>query len=345
MRRTILWHTAAGLVLAGLAILSAGCRKDLCYDHDEHAFSVKVNLAATWEREWERDHGMDWKNAWEGKGWHNWMPYDNLRPGVPTGIRAVVYEEEGSHDVRNLASTGGRLYMSEGRHSILFYNNDTEYIVFDGQNSSATMTATTRTRTRAGFDELHEEERTVNQPDMLYGAYIAEYEAKPTVEPDELPATMHPLTYTYVLRYEFSHGAQYIALARGALAGMAESVYLQDGHTGSNTATILFDEDACSLTDFGVQAAIRSFGAPDYPGSGYGRAGKRYSMSLQVILKNGKDKNFTFDVTDQVASQPRGGVIVVPDLVITDEEGESGGSGFDVNVGDWGDTEDIVLPI
>ncbi|WP_418420325.1 DUF5119 domain-containing protein [Alistipes indistinctus] len=345
MRRTILWHTAAGLVLAGLAILSAGCRKELCYDHDEHAFSVKVNLAAAWEREWERDLGMGWKNVWEGKGWNEWIPYDNLRPGVPTGIRAVVYEENGGHDVRNLASGGGRLYMNEGRYSILFYNNDTEYIVFDGQTSSATMTATTRTRTRAGFNELHEEERTVNQPDMLYGAYIAEYEAKPTSEPDELPATMHPLTYTYVLRYEFSHGAQYIALARGALAGMAESVYLQDGHTGSNTATILFDEDACSLTDFGVQARIRSFGAPDYPGSGYGRTGKRYSMSLQVILKNGKDKNFTFDVTDQVTSQPRGGVIVVPDLVITDEEGESGGSGFDVNVGDWGDTEDIVLPI
>lgn len=69
--------------------------------------------------------------------------------------------------------------MTEGRHSILFYNNNTEYIVFNDLTSSATATATTRTRTRAGFSELHKDERTVGQPDMLYGSYLGEYEAKP----------------------------------------------------------------------------------------------------------------------------------------------------------------------
>lgn len=54
--------------------------------------------------------------------------------------------------------------MTEGRHSILFYNNNTEYIVFNDLTSSATSTATTRTRTRAGFSELHKDERTVGHP-------------------------------------------------------------------------------------------------------------------------------------------------------------------------------------
>ena len=40
--------------------------------------------------------------------------------------------------------------MSEGVHSLLFYNNDTEYIVFSGLSASATATATTRTLTRSG---------------------------------------------------------------------------------------------------------------------------------------------------------------------------------------------------
>lgn len=58
MRRTILWHAVTGLVLSGLVTLSSGCRKELCYNHDEHAYSVKVDVTATWEREWERDHGQ-----------------------------------------------------------------------------------------------------------------------------------------------------------------------------------------------------------------------------------------------------------------------------------------------
>ena len=43
MRRTILWHAVTGLVLSGLVTLSSGCRKELCYNHDEHAYSVKVD--------------------------------------------------------------------------------------------------------------------------------------------------------------------------------------------------------------------------------------------------------------------------------------------------------------
>ena len=54
--------------LSGLVTLSSGCRKELCYNHDEHAYSVKVDVTATWEREWERDHGRGWKNTWEGTG-------------------------------------------------------------------------------------------------------------------------------------------------------------------------------------------------------------------------------------------------------------------------------------
>ena len=43
------------LLLSALVMASlAGCRKDLCYNHDEHALTVKTDIAADWEREWER---------------------------------------------------------------------------------------------------------------------------------------------------------------------------------------------------------------------------------------------------------------------------------------------------
>ena len=68
-------------------------------------------------------------------------------------------------------------------------------------------------------------------------------------------------------------------------------------------------------------------------------------LRLYYDLKNGKIKSFDFDVTDQVAAQPQGGVIVVKGIEISDEEGTEGGSGFDVDVEDWGDYEDIELPL
>lgn len=45
MRRTSLYMA----LYAATLLLLGGCRKDLCYDHPDHAFSVQVDLTATWE--------------------------------------------------------------------------------------------------------------------------------------------------------------------------------------------------------------------------------------------------------------------------------------------------------
>lgn len=156
---------------------------------------------------------------------------------------------------------------------------------------------------------------------------------------------MHPVVYTYLVRYEFKEGQQYMALARGALAGMASTVYLHDGHTGPESATLLYD---CELKPWGAQAFVRSFGLPDFPGPGYSRGDRSVAINLEVRLTNGKILNFYADVTDQLLAQPWGGVIIVKDLVITPDQGKpdtpgSGGS-FDVSVDGWGDFQDIDIP-
>ena len=62
-------------------------------------------------------------------------------------------------------------------------------------------------------------------------------------------------------------------------------------------------------------------------------------------MLNGKFKTFEFDVTDQVTEQPRGGVIVVKDIEISDEEGTEGSGSFDVTVDGWGEYIDVELPL
>lgn len=191
MRRTPLYMA----LYAATLLLLGGCRKDLCYDHPDHAFSVQVNLTATWEQEWERSYQTDWQSVWN-PAWP--QRYDDLRPDVPTGIRARIYTGGTAENEGNLSPEGGRLYMNEGTHDLLFYNNDTEYIVFNDIAALASASATTRSLTRGAFEALHAGERTVNQPDMLYGAYIGSYEALPTQETVGLPVRLQPLTYTYL---------------------------------------------------------------------------------------------------------------------------------------------------
>lgn len=345
-------HTVIGfipLLFSGMLMLFSACEhKDLCFDHDIHAPESDVRVTAQYEKEWQYTYegGTDWKSypAWKNSFG---MEYDSLRPGIPSGLRVQLYNADGSNDIVNIAPQGDVVYMRPGEHSLLFYNNDTEYIVFDEMQSFASAKATTRTRTRASYTGNAfmgtASENTVNQPDMLYGSYVDSYTMVRSDAVKELSVTMHPLVFTYLVRYEFSHGVEYVSLARGALAGMAQSVWLNSGHTSKEAATILYD---CTKEDFGAQALVRSFGVPDFPNEHYGKkAVNRYALNLEVRLKNGKVKSFDFDVTDQVAAQPQGGVIVVKGISISDDEGMEGGGAFDVTVEDWGDYKDIELPL
>ena len=329
-RRTV--YILSLLLCSG--IILAGCRKDLCYDHDIHGLKVRTVLYPQWELEWEYEHGIDWDTQWDSEQFLH--EYEEFTPEQATGIAAFVYHEDGTNTENHLPAEGGELPMSEGEKSLLFYNDDTRYL-----NSSATATATTRTRTRSTFVELHAGERTVNAPDVLFGEWIEEHHAEVTAEPVPLSINMQPLVYTYLVRYEFESGLEHVAVARGAIAGMAESVYLCGGITGNESATILFD---CSLTDFGAEAEVTSFGVPGFNPQSDSRAEGEFGLSLEVRMKNGNFKTFKFDISEQIARQPRGGVITVSGLEISDSEAGTG-SGFDVNVDDWGDYEDIVLPL
>ena len=73
--------------------------------------------------------------------------------------------------------------------------------------------------------------------------------------------------------------------------------------------------------------------------------GRTYYICMDTITINTSMREQLVDITEQVKAQPRGGVIVITGLEVSDEDGESGGSGFDVEVGDWGDRHEYELPV
>ncbi|MDO4759155.1 MAG: DUF5119 domain-containing protein [Rikenellaceae bacterium] len=335
-------------ILAVVLFLSSCEHKDLCYNHDEHAHKYHIEVQATYRYEWEErctDY-TNWVTSWP----EAYTPYDALRPTKPSGLRVINYDKYDTHHITNLEPDGGIVHLTEGANDLLFYNNDTEYIVFTDMNDFATTRATTRTRTRTTYDGnpftlASEKEETVSPPDMLFGNFYAGYIPEKVQRPTVIPVTMHPLVFTYKIRFEFEYGLHYVSLARGALSGMARAVQLSTGTTSDEVATILFD---CEMRDYGPFALVNSFGAPGYPNGNYATRGEgAYALNLEVMLRNGKIVSFDIDVTKEVEAQPHGGVIVVKGLKISDEDGMEGsvGGGFDVDVNDWGEYEDIDIPL
>ncbi len=318
------------------------CRKELCYNHFRTAA-----ISLSWEREWERDYGMSHSTSWDAS--LHGFDYHSLRPEQPEWVMLLKYLDDGRSLEEYLNSDGGEIGMDEMKaQSFLLYNGDTEYIILSDMASHATARASTTTRTRSSISYILQKfpsARSTNPPDMLYAAYIEDLPFIELHEVKTMPIRMQPLVYTYVIRYEFEHGIEKVALARGALGGMAESVYLRSGATSDDPSVILYD---CDIKPYGCEARVNSFGIPGFPDEYYGRSDanaerRPYTLNLEVRLHNGKIIEFDYDIADQIEKQPRGGVIRVSGLRIEDEEGLVD-SGFDVSVGDWGEYEDIEMP-
>ena len=336
------------ILTAGLLLLSSCTHKELCYNHREHAHKYHINLIAEYRYDWEEHYeGTDWRNNWPT---YFTYTYDELRPEKPSGLRVVNYNEDGDNNIHNIGPDGGVVNLYEGLNHILLYNNDTEYIIFskvvNNASTRATTRATTRTRTRSTYkvsEFIKEKEETMTPPDVLYANYYAGIYQDKVAEPTDFKVKLHPLVFTYKVRYEFSEGLEYVALTRGALSGMAESVLMDTGETSDKGATLLYD---CEMTDYGSNALVNSFGIPGFPNPNYVKSKERvHILNLEILLKNGKLITMDFDVTDQVQKQPHGGVIIVSDIVVKKEEGMQGSGAFDVEVKDWGEYEDIVLPL
>lgn len=331
-----------------MMLTCVSCRQEICYDH-----YPAMDLHFSWELEWERDYGMNHFATWNPE-YHRYQ-YDELRPSVPEWVKMTRFFPDGRTSERFFTPDGARVEVEEGQEcSILLYNGDTEYIILSDVASlnDVRASATSRTRSSASLQAMQEKyqsSRTTNPPDVIYAAYMDQVDGIASHEVKHFPIKMQPLVYTYLITFEFEYGIDYISIARGALGGMAEGVYLRTGVTTDESSIILFDCDIHSGT---CRSIVRSFGVPGFPDSYFGRGAAYtpstpFSLNLEVKLKNGKTTDFNFDITEQMKNQPRGGVIRVSGLRIEDSlMSEPSTSGFDVDVNSWDDeTEEIVLPI
>lgn len=306
----------------------------------------RVDFAAQYDRQWMIEHPTSpWAQDVLAA---NFRQYPILKPSLPTGLRSVIYRHEELPSIYNMPVHGDTVSVQAGEHDILFFNNNTHYILFTRLDHWASAVATTLTQQRATYHgnpaiELAEGvERTASPPDMLFGHSVEAYHVENTDTMQRLHFMMKPLVFSYVIHFHITKGWEYLRKVRATLTGMAGGVWLHNSNTTDEAVTLLYD---CQISDDGATGLVKTFGVPGFVQGKSEWPTTRHGITLELWLTSGSLAIKHFDVTSQVHDQPQGGVVVVENIVVTPEEAAppEHDSGFKPTVNPWGENTDIPV--
>lgn len=337
---------------------------------------VEIELQVTVDVDVDLD--SDWYYGWDDKDNEIFGERDFV---VPSSFQIRRYytgnEAYASHQNVLSDEINGHTYKASyswGYWDLLVWNNITtidgvQSLRFDEESTLDYVTATTGQTMNSTRYQAPKYTHSFYQPEMLYSAYqqaleISKdlkdftYDAEREVYVKKLKMKLQPLTYVYLTQVILHHNNGRITGVdgNGNLSGMAKSVNVNTGVAGSDAITVhyyvRFKTD-CEKNGERVDIAggrLLTFGMCNVNGSradGETVSDKvHHYMDVNFQFNNGKDSTLVFDVTDQVRSKPRGGVITIElDADTIPSPGRSGGSGFDAVVKDYedGGTHEIEM--
>ena len=323
--------------------------------------------------------GADWQTRWQYY-WDESL-YGYVGYTEPTGVRANVYildqiNQRVKYTSRNLPKHGGRVSLTtNSAYDMVFYNNDTEYILFSTDETSY-YHATTRSNVRTPYTN---EFSHYNQPDQLFGAYM--HDLYVTDDPEDyemvedadgtiyyvydIEATMDPYTYIYlcqvmILNNKDDAGLRITGAEGISISGVSSGVDLftrtnfPDAVTISQEDVKPLQEDRDLTLPDGTKAKgdifaarILTWGLPGIDsmerlrGRGPIEVENQVNMLVGLKVRNGSTYVMEKDITEQLKKYPAGGIItvVIDSSEIPDEVigvKPKPGGGFDASVDEWG---------
>lgn len=261
MSRTVKsYRTLWGALLAVLLMAcTAACERKPLYLQVPGNLQVETSI---YDVQLDIMWGIDWQARWQ----YEWdeQQYGELGYSEPTGVRSTIYSLDDSFSrsnffTQNFSIHGGRISLQGGEwYDLLFYNNGTEYILFDSDERYTYYNASTRMTSRAHYVQ-RPRTRTFadyNQPDEFFAVFMEKNQVSVdpedyTIEYDEngnpvyvstLNATLRPHSYIYLVQLLIKNnmddeGNRIVKGARGiTLSGFAQSV---DLYTGINADSLV----------------------------------------------------------------------------------------------------------
>ena len=325
----------------------------------------RVNVDLMWQLNWQAEWQFNWNASLGPLGYTQ-----------PASMRLHIYTQglDGvpvTHSVHNFVGMRSTMDVFVGTHNLLFYNNDSESLLFSSDNELAPVHSYTRVistglresnpvRTTAQklseaptkADEM-EEEPVALMPDGLFTLY--DRNRVITDNPDEyvyedgryvlkITGDLTPATYIYLIQVKLLHNGGRVTGSNGgaAITGMADGVNLWTNQTHTKTVSVPMNVYMDREQDM-LGMRVLSFGIPGcnpYDEADVAAAPvKDHFLVLNVSYSNGSWRNVRIDITDQVLALPLGGVISleidVDDLPPTEPPGPGTGGGFNALVSDW----------
>ena len=206
--------------------------------------------------------GLDWQTRWQ----YVWDEQEHGKLGYsePTGVRSTIYSlddnlSRSNFFTQNFSIHGGRISLQGGEwYDLLFYNNGTEYILFESDEHYTYYNASTRSTSRSHYVQRPRTRTFVdyNQPDEFFAVFMEKNQVSIdpedyTIEYDEnggivyvstLNAMLRPHSYIYLVQLLIKNnvdaeGNRIVKGARGiTLSGLAQSV---DLYTGINADSLI----------------------------------------------------------------------------------------------------------
>lgn len=357
-----------------LTSIITGCQRKDLYLAQRGMLSIDVSV---YDIQLDLLWGVDWQTQWQYL-WDESL-YGPIGYTEPTGVRANVYaineaSQRIKYTTRNLPKEGGQVSLTTNQtYDMVFFNNDTEYILFSTDDSTYYY-ATTRGNTKASYTRSY---ASYNQPDQLFGTYLHDlyvtddpeaYRVETTPDGSliyvfDVDASLTPYTYIYLcqvmlLNNEDDAGKRINGAEGVTISGLAGGVDLFTRTTDSTHIVSITQDDIKPLqenrdltlpngtnveTDI-FAARIMTWGLPGINPMEHTRTPiltkDSVHMAVGLKLRNGTVYPLQQNITEQMQQHPTGGVITliidaaeIPDSIIGEKP--KPGGGFDASVDNW----------
>lgn len=344
------------------------------YNHIQVDLSeIEVDLDVIWEY----DVNIDWKSEWS-YGWDETDVnlFGELGYTKPSSFQIRRYflgtTPGAPHTMVQRHNISGNVFKTEyryGYYDMLMWNDietpdGVQSLVFN-ESSMDSVTAYTNSNQVPAITRSSKYNRAFNQPELLYSAYKEDvyisndpddydyYDESTNTYFKKLDLVLEPLTYIYLTQIILHNNRGRISEVDGqsCVSGLSREVNVNTGITGTDPITVSYDvrkKNGVTMSSTGenvdiIGGQLKTFGmCRTNPLKIRTRAdvtekGHHY-MSTTVYFNNGMDSTFVFDITDQVKSRYKGGVITVElNMDTIPIPSRSGGSAFDAVVEDFQD--------
>lgn len=340
----------APLALVMMIFMTAftGCERKPLYLAQRGTLNVDVSV---YNIQLDLLWGIDWKTEWQymwDESLHGPLGYSE-----PSGVRANVFSlnesnERFKYTTRNLPKSGGRVNLTTRQsYDMVFFNNDTEYILFYSDDANDYLYATTRSNSKTAYTRAYAH---YNQPDQLFGTYL--HDLYVTDDPDaytlhydangypyylfNITASLTPYTFIYLcqvmlLNNNDDEGKRIIGCNGISADGLAGGVDLFTRVTDSLNLVAITQEDVKPIqanrplrlpdgtqTEGDIFAArIMTWGIPgiDPLEKIMARTEVQPQDSIEIgiglTLRNGNVYSIQQNITELIKRKPAGGVITI----------------------------------